>query len=153
MEESRIKSRIRTLHKIITNQLEMLLIPNALCWSSRKCNYACALPTEVQLRRSWQKLFAGKNFVKILVTAQTQLHSYSEQQRAFVATSAFCNWLLMGRSISRINPRGKEEDKIDSLSCMRLPTQLLGLKKKLLCRPFPTDPKSCKSWVGIFFFF
>ena len=32
-------------------------------------------------RRSWQKLFAGKNFVKILVTAQTQFRSYSEQQR------------------------------------------------------------------------
>ena len=70
----------------------MLLIPNALCWSSRKCNYACALPAEVQLhlrvtRRSWQKLFAGKNFVKILVTAQTQLRSYSEQ-RLEIATSA-----------------------------------------------------------------
>ena len=25
-------------------------------------------------------------------------------------------------------------------------------KKKLLCCPFPTDPKSCKIWVGIFFF-
>ena len=23
----------------------------------------------------------------------------------------------------------------------------------MLCCPFPTDPKSCKSWVGIFFFF
>ena len=76
-------------------QLEMLLIPNALCWSSRKCNCACALPAEVQLRlrvtrRSWQKLFAGKNFVKILVTAQTQLRSYSEQQRAF-GNSNICN--------------------------------------------------------------
>ena len=29
------------------------------------------------------KLFAGKNFVTILVTAQTQLRSYSEQQRVF----------------------------------------------------------------------
>ena len=72
----------------VVEQLEMLLIPNALCWSSRKCNCACTLPAEVQLRlrvtcRSWQKLFAGKNFVKILVTALTQLHSYSEQQRAF----------------------------------------------------------------------
>ena len=75
----------------------MLLIPNALCWSSRKCNCACALPAEVQLRlrvtrRSWQKLFAGKNFIKILVTAQTQLRSYSEQQRAF-GNSNICNWL------------------------------------------------------------
>ena len=75
----------------------MLLIPNALCWSSRKCNCACALPAEVQLRlritrRSWQKLFAGRNFVKILVTAQTQLRSYSEQQRAF-GNSNICNWL------------------------------------------------------------
>ena len=35
-------------------------------------------------RRSWQKLFADKNFVENLVTAQTQLRSYSEQQRAFV---------------------------------------------------------------------
>ena len=74
----------------------MLLIPNALCWSSRKCNCACALPAEVQLRlrvtrRSWQKLIAGKNFVKILVTAQTQLRSYSEQQRAF-GNSNICNW-------------------------------------------------------------
>ena len=77
-------------------QLEMLLIPNALCRSSRKCNCACALPAEVQLRlhvtrRSWQKLSAGKNFLKILVTAQTQLHSYSEQQRAF-GNSNICNW-------------------------------------------------------------
>ena len=81
-------------------QLEMLLIPNALCWSSRKCNCACMLPAEVQLhlrvtRRSCQKLFAGKNFVKILVTTQTQLHSYSEQQteqRAF-GNSNICSWL------------------------------------------------------------
>ena len=77
-------------------KLEMLLIPNALCWSSRKCNCTCALPAEVQLhlrvtRRSWQKLFAGKNFVKILVTVQTQLRSYSEQQRAF-GNSNICNW-------------------------------------------------------------
>ena len=76
------------------SQLEMLLIPNALCWSSQKCNCACALLAEVQLRlrvtrRSWQKLFAGKNFVKILVTAQTQLRSYSEQ-RAF-GNSNICN--------------------------------------------------------------
>ena len=76
-------------------KLEMLLIPNALCWSSWKCNCACALPAEVQLclrvtRRSWQKLFAGKNFIKILVTAQTQLRSYSEQQRAF-GNSNICN--------------------------------------------------------------
>ena len=74
----------------------MLLIPNALCWSSRKCNCACALPAEEQLclcvtRRSWQKLFAGKNFIKILVTMQMQLHSYSEQQRAF-GNSNICNW-------------------------------------------------------------
>ena len=80
---------------MIEFQSEMLLIPNALCWSSRKCNCACALPAEVQLRlrgtrRSWQKLFAGKNFVKILVTAQTQLRSYSEQQRAF-GNSNICN--------------------------------------------------------------
>ena len=83
------------LYHVIYVQLEMLLIPNALCWSSRKCNCACALPAEVQLRlrvtrRSWQKLFAGKNFVKILVTAQTQLRSYSEQQRAF-GNSNICN--------------------------------------------------------------
>ena len=76
-------------------QLEMLLIPNTLCWSSRKCNCACAIPAEVQLRlrvtrRSWQKLFAGKNFVKILVTAQTQLRLYSELQRAF-GNSNICN--------------------------------------------------------------
>ena len=74
----------------------MLLIPNALCWSSRKCKCACALPAKVQLRlrvtrRKWQKLFAGKNFVKILVTAQTQLRSHSEQQRAF-GNSNICNW-------------------------------------------------------------
>ena len=88
------KNRIRSLIKL---QLEMLLIPNALCWSSRKCNCACALPAEVQLRlwvtrRSWQKLFAGKNFVKMLVTAQPQLRSYSKQQRAF-GNSNICNWL------------------------------------------------------------
>ena len=86
-------------------QLEMLLIPKALCWSSwkcncacalsQKCNCACALIAEVQLRlrvtcRSWQKLFAGKNLVKNLVTAQMQLRSYSEQQRAF-GNSNICN--------------------------------------------------------------
>ena len=40
-------------------KLEMLLIPNALFWSLRKCNCACALPAEV-----------SKNClrVKILVT-------------------------------------------------------------------------------------
>ena len=79
----------------MTNQLEMLLILNALCWSSRKCNCTCALPAEVQLRlrvtyRSRQKLFAGKNFIKILVTVQTQLRSYSEQQRAF-GNNNICN--------------------------------------------------------------
>ena len=73
----------------------MLLIPNALCWSSRKYNCACALLAEVQLRlrvtrKSWQKLFAGKNFVKILVTPQTQLLSYSEQHRVF-GNSNICN--------------------------------------------------------------
>ena len=73
----------------------MLLIPIALSWSSQKCNCVCALPAEVQLRlpvtrRSWQKLFVGKNFVKILVTAQTQLRSYCEQQRAF-GNSNICN--------------------------------------------------------------
>ena len=41
-------------------------------------------------RRSWQRLFAGKKFVKILVTAQTQLRSYSEQQRTF-GNSNICN--------------------------------------------------------------
>ena len=35
------------------------------------------------LARYPQKLFAGKSFVKMLVTAQTQVRSYSEQQRAF----------------------------------------------------------------------
>ena len=95
----RLKSYITVWVLEIKNlyQLEMLLIPNALCWSSRKCNCACALPAEVQMRlhvirRSWQKLFAGKNFVNILVTAQTQLRSYSEQQRAF-GNSNICNWL------------------------------------------------------------
>ena len=38
------------------------------------------------------KLFVGKNFVKILVTAQMQLRSYSEQQRAF-GNSNICNWI------------------------------------------------------------
>ena len=86
------------LHKS-RRQLEMLLIPNTLCWSSRKCNCACVLPAEVQLRlrvtrRSWQKLFVGKNFVKILVTAQTQLRSYSEQQRAF-GNGNICNYVII----------------------------------------------------------
>ena len=81
----------RQIHPPSSLQLEMLLIPK-----SRKCNCACALPAEVQLRlcvtlRSWQKWFAGKNFVKILVTAQTQLRSYSEQQRAF-GYSNISNW-------------------------------------------------------------
>ena len=54
-------------------------IPNALCWPSRKYNCACALLAEVQLRlrvtrRSWQKLFAGKNFVKILKLTKGALH-------------------------------------------------------------------------------
>ena len=73
----------------------MLLIPYALCWSSRKSNCACALTAEVQLLlhvtyTSCQKLFSGKNLVKILVTAQTQLHSCSEQQRTF-GNSNICN--------------------------------------------------------------
>ena len=94
---SLVKPSLRSIYT--TPQLEMLLIPNALCWSSRKCNCACALPAEVQLRlrvtrRSWQKLFAGKNFVKILVTAQTQLRSYSEQQRAF-GNSNICNCVAL----------------------------------------------------------
>ena len=93
----RFRSSWSTVHT--TPQLEMFLIPNALCWSSRKCNCACALSAEVQLRlhvtrRSWQKLFAGKNFVKILVTAQTQLRSYSEQQRAF-GNSNICNCVVL----------------------------------------------------------
>ena len=39
-------------------QLEMLLIPNALCWSSRKCNCTCALPrrSAIALARYPQKL-------------------------------------------------------------------------------------------------
>ena len=83
----------------------MLLIPNALCWSSWKCNWACALPAEVQLRlrvsrRSWHKLFAGKNFIKILVTVQTQLHSYSEQQRAF-GNSNICNCHIVHLSLAK----------------------------------------------------
>ena len=45
-------------------------------------------------RRSWQKLFAGKNFVTILVTAQTQLRSYSEQQSAF-GNSNICNCVCL----------------------------------------------------------
>ena len=67
----------------------MLLIPNALCWSSPKCNCAaraCAL-LFFFTRRSWQKLFAGKN----LVTAQTQLHLYSEQQGVFgISNICYC---------------------------------------------------------------
>ena len=47
-------------------------------------------------RRSWQKLSAGKNFVKILVTTQTQLRSYSEQQRAF-ENSNICNCVRGGK--------------------------------------------------------
>ena len=78
-------------------QLEMLLIPHALCWSSRKCNCACALPRKsaTALARYPQKLakicLRVKNFVKILVTAQTHLCSYGEQQRAF-GNSNICNW-------------------------------------------------------------
>ena len=95
--------------------LELLLIPKAFCWSSRKCNCACALPAEVQLplrvtRTCWQKLFAGKNFLKILETAQTQLRSYSEQQRAF-GNSNICNWMMIRpevqqqfRHIATMNP-------------------------------------------------
>ena len=46
----------------------------ALVCYPQKCNCACVLPAEV-----------GKSFmwVKNLVTAQTQLRLYSEQQRAF----------------------------------------------------------------------
>ena len=45
-----------------------------------------------------QKLFAGKNLVKILVTAQTQLRSYSEQQRAF-GNSNICNSSVHPRDV------------------------------------------------------
>ena len=47
-------------------------------------------------RRSWQKFFAGEN----VVTAQTQLGLYSEQQRAFdllfqvYCVSLICNYLV-----------------------------------------------------------
>ena len=93
------KVTARYQNQVTTPELEMLLIPNALCWSSQKFNCACTLPAEVQLRlrvtcRSWQKLFVGKNFVKILVTAQTQLRSHSEQQRAF-GNSNICNWAIL----------------------------------------------------------
>ena len=53
-------------------------------------------------RRSWQKLFAGKNFVKILVTAQTQLCSYSEQQRAF-RNSNICNSAVARQLVNHSN--------------------------------------------------
>ena len=46
----------------------------ALARYPQKCNYTCSLPTEV--RKSFLQ-------VKNLVTAQTQLRLYSEQQRAF----------------------------------------------------------------------
>ena len=101
LQRDQTKSNAKQLEMF---NLEILLIPNALCWSfqdaaSWKCNCAWALPAEVQLRlrvtrRSWQKLFAGKNFVKLLVTAQTQLRSYSEQQRAF-GNSNICNCLFV----------------------------------------------------------
>ena len=57
----------------------MLLISNTLCWSSWKCN--CVLHAEFV-----KKFLGGKN----LVTAQTQLCLYSEQQRA----SNIHNWVL-----------------------------------------------------------
>ena len=52
-------------------------------------------------RRSSQKLFAGKNFVKILVTAQTQLRSYSEQQRAFGNSLGSRREAFLSQNISR----------------------------------------------------
>ena len=98
-------------------QLEMLLIPNALCWSSQKCNCACALPAEVQLRlrvtrRNWKKLFAGKNFLTILVTVQTQLRSYSEQQRAF-GNSNICNCKLLFLPLSSTLHRWYKQEYMD----------------------------------------
>ena len=94
------QNKILTKLQINSGQLNPIgdVANSKRCWSSRKCNCACELPAEVQLRlrvtrRSWQKLFAGKNFVKILVTAQTQLRSFSEQQRAF-GNSNICNWTI-----------------------------------------------------------
>ena len=71
---------------LLLGQLEMLLISNALCWSSRKCNCACALPAEV-----------GKSVLRVknLVTAQTQLRLYSEQQRAFgISNICYCQYAV-----------------------------------------------------------
>ena len=52
-----------------------------VCWSTQNFNCACVhlRITVLFYPGSWQKFFASKN----LVTAQTQLHLYSEQQRAF----------------------------------------------------------------------
>ena len=70
----------------------MLLIPNALCWSSRKCNCACALAAEVQLRlRVTPKV--GKNCLRVKIL----VHTVNNRGRLEIATSAigsFCWWKL-----------------------------------------------------------
>ena len=80
-------------------------------------------------RRSWQKLFAGKNFVKILVTAQTQLRSYSEQHRAF-GNSNICNCIVKSLAsvmsyLSHITHIPYSRMKL----CLSNPTILLMTKK------------------------
>ena len=80
-----------------TAQLEILLIPKCplliilkvqlrLERYPQKCNCVCTIPTEV-----------GKSLLRVknLVTAQTQLRLYSEQQRVFgISNISYCPTLL-----------------------------------------------------------
>ena len=71
--------------------------------ANSKCPLLIIPKVQLRLRvthRGWQKLLAGKNFVKNLVTAQTQLRSYSEQQRHLeIATSAIEAYFAMALAI------------------------------------------------------
>ena len=72
---------------VANSKRPLLIIPKVqlrLCVTRRSATALARYPQKLA------KLFAGKNFVKILVTAQTQLRSYSEQQRAF-GNSNICN--------------------------------------------------------------
>ena len=61
-----------------------MIIPTALARYRRSATVLARYPQKLA-----KILFAGKNFVKILVTAQTQVRSYSEQQRAFGNSNIF----------------------------------------------------------------
>ena len=78
---------LKTIGEVANSKRPLLIIPKVQLRLRVTRSSATALACYPQ---KLAKLFVGNNFVKILVTAQTQLRSYSEQQRAF-GNSNICN--------------------------------------------------------------